>query len=432
MSKIENNYANDKSTEDEGKIRPMRFDFCNENTEKFIESAHASFVQNPLEYHSNFSDFTYQFNNILYSTCLSSSTPKSKRNIINNQWITPAIINSVKTKTKLYKMWKKSITSTNKSGDDTLYTDYKNYRRKLKSLIKLAKGTLHHRKFDKAKGDMKKTWQLINDLRGKHKEKPKPSFIINSELIKNRRIIATEFNTYFTSIASKLNNDAIQSGIPISEIPDFSSYLPGRNPNSFHLEDCSHLEIEKIINEFSNDTASDIPITLVKKCSKIISPLLAYHFNKFMQTGIFPDQLKIGSVTPVYKSGEKELLKNYRPISTLPLFGKIFEKVIYSRMYNFLQSQNILYNGQFGYRKHYSSSHALNYSVEEILEANESKLHTIGIFIDLSKAFDTIDHTKLLSKLECYGIRSNAHSLISSYLSNRQQYIKFLNMKNQM
>ena len=149
-----------------------------------------------------------------------------------------------------------------------------------------------------------------------------------------------------------------------------------------------------------------------------------------MQTGIFPDQLKIGSVTPVYKSGEKELLKNYRPISTLPLFGKIFEKVIYSRMYNFLQSQNILYNGQFGCIKHYSSSHALNYSVEEILEANESKLHTIGIFIDLSKAFDTIDHTKLLSKLECYGIRSNAHSLISSYLSNRQQYIKFLNEKS--
>ena len=99
-------------------------------------------------------------------------------------------------------------------------------------------------------------------------------------------------------------------------------------------------------------------------------------------------------------------------------------------MYNFLQSQNILYNGQFGYRKHYSTSHALNYSVEEILEANESKMHIIGIFIDLSKAFDTIDHTKLLSKLESYGIRGNAYSLISNYLSNRQQYTKFLNERS--
>ena len=150
--------------------------------------------------------------------------------------------------------------------------------------------------------------------------------------------------------------------------------MPSSIQNSIYLEDCTHVEIEKIISEFANDTSSDIPILLIKKSSAIISPLLAYHFNKFMQAGVFPDQLKTGSITPVYKSGEKELLKNYRPISTLPLFGKIFEKVIYSRLHKFLQAENVLYDGQFGYRKLYSTSHAINYSIEEILEAIDNKL----------------------------------------------------------
>ena len=156
MSNINNSSSNDKVTYDETEIYPIRFDFCNDNVEKFIESAHASFVTNPLEYHSNFSEFTNQFNNILYSTCLCSVPHNSKRNIVNNPWITPAIINSVKTKNKFYKTWKKSVTTNNTLGDDTLYTNYKNYRRKLKNLIKMAKGTFHHRKFDKTKGDMKK------------------------------------------------------------------------------------------------------------------------------------------------------------------------------------------------------------------------------------------------------------------------------------
>ena len=104
--------------------------------------------------------------------------------------------------------------------------------------------------------------------------------------------------------------------------------------------------------------------------------------------------------------------------------------MIYSRLHKFLQAENVLYDGQFGYRKFYSTSHALNYSIEEILEAIDNKLHVIGIFIDLSKAFDTIDHEKLLIKLENYGIRSTAHNLIKSYLSNRQQYTKFDNEKS--
>ena len=141
-----------------------------------------------------------------------------------------------------------------------------------------------------------------------------------------------------------------------------------------------------------------------------------------METGSFPEVLKTAKITPIYKKGNREFLENYRPISTLPIFGKIFEKVLYKRLYNFLVSKNILSENQFGFRKGHSTSHALNSSVNIIKEAHKSKKHVIGIFIDLSKAFDTINHKIMLQKLYHSGIRGVAYDLIASYLSNRKQY----------
>ena len=122
-----------------------------------------------------------------------------------------------------------------------------------------------------------------------------------------------------------------------------------------------------------------------------------------MSRGIFPDILKVGKITPIYKKDNPELLENYRPVSTIPIFGKIFEKVIYERLYSFMVSQNLMTPCQFGFRKGHSTSHALNYSINHIQEALKKKKHVMGIFIDLSKAFDTIDHKTLLHKLNHYG-----------------------------
>ena len=132
------------------------------------------------------------------------------------------------------------------------------------------------------------------------------------------------------------------------------------------------------------------------------------------------------------KKDNAELLANYRPISTLPIFGKLFEKIIYSRLYSFFVSQNLLHEKQFGFRKNHSTSHAINYSITHINNSLKNKEHVLGIFIDLSKAFDTIDHQILLSKLETYGIRANAHSLITSYLSCRKQYVSVLGENSEL
>ena len=227
-----------------------------------------------------------------------------------------------------------------------------------------------------------------------------------------------------SSVTETLSMD---NGIPIINIPTFESYLgTSSSKNSIFLEDCSQDEICSIIHDFVNSKASDIPIRVIKKSVKVISPLLSYLYNNCMIKGIFPDVLKVGKISPIYKKGNAELLENYRPVSTLPIFGKIFEKIIYSRLYKFCISQNILHKSQFGFRKRHSTCHAINYSVEEIAKYLNNDKHTIGIFIDLSKAFDTINHNKLLRKLSFYGIRGIPHSLISSYLSNRKQFTSVL------
>ena len=269
---------------------------------------------------------------------------------------------------------------------------------------------------------------MINELRGNTKRSIKPQFIIDNERIINRRIIANKFNEYFTSIASEMSkcydNDNTDTP-PLAE--GFKSYLPNSNKSSIFLRECTTDEISEIISSLDNDKASDIPVKLIKNSSHILSPVLRRHFNNLMSDGMFPDELKTARISPIYKKENEQLLENYRPVATLPIFSKLFEKIIYERLYSFFLSQNILHHNQFGFRKGHSTSHALNYSIEHILRSLKNKNHVLGVFIDLSKAFDTIDHEILLYKLQHYGIRGNTHKLLSSYLSNRYQYVNVLN-----
>ena len=226
---------------------------------------------------------------------------------------------------------------------------------------------------------------------------------------------------------SNTNNN----GLPVLHLESFEKYMTKSTESSIFMDETSLDEVLEIIKGLENGKSSDIPIIVLKKSAHIISPILVRLYNDCMKNGVFPSVFKTGKVTPIYKKGNKECLENYRPVSTLPIFGKVFEKIIYKRLYRFFISKGILHSDQFGFRKGHSTNHALHRSVDAITNANSGGLHVLGIFIDLSKAFDTLDHRILLSKLDNYGIRGQALQLLKSYLTNRSQYISIFDQKSE-
>ena len=146
-------------------------------------------------------------------------------------------------------------------------------------------------------------------------------------------------------------------------------------------------------------------------------------FKSSIHKGIFPDPLKSAKVKPVFKSGDVSEVGNYRPISILPFFSKIIEKIMYNRVYSYLIEHNLLYNKQFGFRKNNSTEHALSELNEQILKSFENCEFTLGVLIDLSKAFDTVNHSILLDKLNHYGICGIYLNWFQSYLKKRKQCI---------
>ena len=412
-----------------------RYDTCDSNIDIFVDKL-ANVVNNHSESiatvncESSFEQLNTEISDLV-DQCfvVPPNTKTSKRNKFVNPWITPGIIASVNKKNFLYKRWKKTCTRADRVGNNKYYLDYSNFRRKLKHIIKKAKKMHYGEKFKKFNGNIKKTWQLINELRGKSNRSIKPSFMVDGNLVQDRRLIANGFNKYFTSIAKNLNDD-IEANVDINTIPPHESYFDKTVMSSIYLNDCDINEVTTIIKDLDSNKSSDIPVKIIKHSIHLISPVLCKYLNIFMAKGLFPNILKVGRITPIYKKGDPQVFGNYRPVSTLPLFGKIFEKIIYNRLHSYLASKNILYKNQFGFRKNHSTSHAINYSVQNITKKLENGRHVLGIFIDLSKAFDTIDHNKLLKKLYNYGIRGQCYELLKNYLLDRQQYTEIFNEKS--
>ena len=406
------------------------YDYSSSKLKSFVTELEVKV--NQLTPSTKFEEFTACFDQTLDKHCKLEVPKVTKRTPKLNPWITDSIIQSVERKHELRKEWSDTVTNKNPGGNILLYQVFSDYRRMLKAIIKAAKRWHYCNEILNNSENSKKTWQIINELRGKKKRQTKPPFIIDNQRIVDRRAIANGFNAWFVSIAPKLNETLsnLSHGLPILPMKTFYDFLNPRNEKSIRLEDCSSNEILKIISEFENGKASDIPISVVKKSSHVIAPVLSNYFNILMSKGLFPDVLKTGKITPVYKKGNPEEIENYRPISTLSVFGKIFEKLIYSRIYGFVSSQGVLSKTQFGFRKSHSTSHAVNYSVDLITKSLKLKNHVLGIFIDLSKAFDTIDHSTLLVKLEGCGVRGVANNLIKSYLTNRKQYTEVVGEKS--
>ena len=173
--------------------------------------------------------------------------------------------------------------------------------------------------------------------------------------------------------------------------------------------------------------------------SKVINPIietllppLTYITNLSFTEGVFPFELKIARVLPLYKNNDPMLFNNYRPISILPFFSKLFERLMYNRLIDFIEKHHLLYQYQFGFRKNHSTFMALLILLEKIINALDNSEFAVCILIDFRKAFDTVDHNILLDKLYHYGIRGNALRWFNCYLTNRYQYVNYNNTSSDM
>ena len=232
--------------------------------------------------------------------------------------------------------------------------------------------------------------------------------------------IAHEFNSFLANIGKNL----------ASKVPNASTsfkYFANKSDFVVEIKLLSMNELKDAFYSFKGNKSpgyGDISCNVVKKCIRSLFEPLKYLFNFSIEKNVFTDDLKIARVTPIYKGEDKSDVGNYRPIFVLPCFPKILERVMCNRLYKYLIQSNILYSKQLGFQNGHSTDHAVVQLVDQIIESFENNKYTLGVFIDLSKAFDTVDHSILLKKLELYGITDRNHGWLKSYLSNRRQFFQ--------
>ena len=237
--------------------------------------------------------------------------------------------------------------------------------------------------------------------------------------------MACHFNNYFTSIASS----TVRNINPSNKCP---ARLIRQNDNLFSfakdlLTKKEVLDAVKLLSDKKTPDYTGISTNFIKQtiCS-YINPIF-HILNLSLLNGVVPLQFKIAKVIPIFKSGDKASMDNYRPISLLSAFSKILEKIVASRLLIFLKENDIFSKWQFGFRGGHSTSHPMVHFINKVTESLNNKKHTIGIFCDLKKAFDTCDPNILLLKLKEYGIQGTELNWFKSYLSDKKQ---FVNIKN--
>ncbi len=241
-------------------------------------------------------------------------------------------------------------------------------------------------------------------------------------IVTNKELIANKFNSFFTNIGTTLSQQ-----IKSPKNKSFKSYLTKNYNNTFTFQSTSEETIGQIINKLAPKTSfgfDGISTKLLKTIKDAIIKLLTVIINKMLNTGIFSEKLNIAKIIPVYKKEDDTLFTNYRPKSLLPTVSKIFENVIFKQLYHFVLDKKLLYNAQYGFRTDNSTEYASLQLVDRIIVEMHKMNAPVNIFLDFSKAFDTLNHKILLDKFEHYGINEISLWLIESYLTNRKQYVE--------
>ena len=285
-------------------------------------------------------------------------------------WITSVLVKRIKIKDKL------SILANKGRIDVKVLKDFRNV---LNKQLRDAKSNFYDNEFNQCNGNIKKTWDIINETIKKKKSMKNINIVKNDQIV-NPSDVSNKFSTFFATIADKL----------VSEIPDTNvntmSFLRNRVSNSFFMPAINPNDINNAISGLKDNGCGlyKVATSVLSESKSIINKPLAYIFDLCITHGYFPEELKTGCITPVHKKDDKTDINNYRPVCSLSPFSKIFEKIVHNQMVSFLDKFNILSTSQFGFRKTMSTESALLNFVDFIHNGLDKKENVGAIYIWIS------------------------------------------------
>lgn len=330
-------------------------------------------------------------------------------------WMTEGLLRSIRHRDKL----KQKLTKTYSINAKKTYNIYRN---KLNKLIKYTRDIYYKTKINEARNNYKKIWQILREATDSEiKVSYSKNIAIKSEsncLLKNPKDVANALNSYFTNIGSKMASQIEK--VASTENSDICH-------SSIFLRPVSKSEIINHIGNLRNNSApgpDDISVITVKNLHLQVAAPLAYIINLSFETGVVPVKWKESVVVPVYKGGDRTDPSNYRPISLINNFAKIFEQCLKCRLADFLEKHKLICENQFGFRRGLSTEHAVLSLIDNITRNLQNRNKCLAVFLDLAKAFDCVDHSILLDVLSEIGVRGTPHNLFSNYLKHRNQRVK--------
>ena len=334
-------------------------------------------------------------------------------------WVTQGILKSIKKTKALYKETLK------KECTDNVISKYREYNCMLQRVKRQAKRKYYFDKCTEFRNNTKKLWQTINSLCGKQNDKTNVITCLQINNIRNfnANSIANEFSAHFANVGR-----TYASKIPRSTkgIDTYLSKLRS-NKGSIFLQPTNPEEIRRLIRKLPNKGSSGfdhIDNIMLKNLEPEVATQISIITNASISQGIFPEIMKNALIVPLYKAKNRELVTNYRPISLLLTISKLIEKIVYKQVYDYLNATGQIYTSQYGFRSAHSCEHAIGELLGGIVKNIQLGKDTVTLMLDLSKAFDTLQHSVVYKKLERYGLRGNCLSWFQSYLTNRTLQVK--------
>jgi len=349
----------------------------------------------------------------IYSNNSEVLVNKEKRRRKNKPWVTPVIIHESEERDKLFKKMK------NSPKNRTYRLEYENKRKFVQKLIKKTKERYFKAQIRENSKNTKKVWNIINEILEVKKISVDEKICTSFGITKSPKEIANEFAITFCEEIENKKHKCLHSliNIPVNTIP-----------NSLYLPEATDLIISNIVKErkdpskspgFDGIKMNDLAAMIGNNIS-----LVTEIVNNSLDTAIIPPQLKYSVVRPIFKAGEADICTNYRPVSILPSIDKVIENYLASHMQDFLKKFNVIHNRQYAYQKGKGSETLLADFADLINGKLNEGLHVLCLFLDLSKAFDTLDHQKIINSLEYSGIRGKTLYWISNYLKERKMTVK--------